>query len=105
MHTPARHRPITRDLYAILVALAAGPQTGTETQDQINADTTGLYVRSSSLYTALHRLEIMGLATCQHQQYRLIDQGWRTLRIETSTFESLVAQAKHCVVAAGHGRW
>jgi DNA-binding PadR family transcriptional regulator len=106
MDTPKiRRRPITRDLYAILVALAAGAQVGSEIQDKIIEDTMGLYVRTSSLYTALRRLVTMGLAASKDKQYHLTDQGWHVLRVETQTLEPLVIQAKRRVVISGHGRW
>jgi DNA-binding PadR family transcriptional regulator len=98
-------RPITRDIFAILVALADGEQTASEIQSQIVGDTVGLYVRNSSLYTALHRLEEMGLVRLRGKWYALTEAGWHWLRVETRTFEELVTQAKGRIIRGGYGRW
>jgi DNA-binding PadR family transcriptional regulator len=106
MNNPAkRTRPISRDVFAILVALAHGEQTGSEIQSRIIGDTVGVYVRASSIYTALHRLKEIGLVEARSKAYRLTDKGWHELKVETRTFEGLVQHSKRRVVDAGHGRW
>jgi DNA-binding PadR family transcriptional regulator len=98
-------RPLTRDIFAILVALSAGEQTASGIQSGIISDGVGLYVSPSSVYTVLHRLVQMGWATEDQKHYKLTDKGWKQLRNETRTLDALVAQAKRRVVASGRGRW
>jgi DNA-binding PadR family transcriptional regulator len=93
-----------------MVALSAGEQSGSDIQSQIVGDTVGLYVRASSIYTALDRLEEMGLVesaqkTAQKKSYKLTEEGWRQLALETHTLDSLVRNAKQRIVTSGHGRW
>jgi DNA-binding PadR family transcriptional regulator len=106
MNNPhGRRLPLTRDAFAILVALSAGEQTGADVQNSVVADGVGLYVGPSSVYTVLHRLVQMGWATEDQKHYKLTDKGWKQLRNETRTLDALVAQAKRRVVASGRGRW
>ena len=46
--------------FMILFALAAGPLSGSEIQQQIIADNVGEYVKSTTLYQDLRRLEAKG---------------------------------------------
>ena len=106
MDAPRKHRQlVTRDTFAILVALAAGHQTGSEVQSRVISDTPGSYLRTTSLYTTLHRLEEMNLVESHSKRYTLSDKGWQVLRTETQTFESLVKQAKNRIISSGRGRW
>jgi DNA-binding PadR family transcriptional regulator len=91
-----RKRPITRDAYAILVALSSGEMTGTEVQSQIVGDTVGVYVRDSSIYTVLRRFVEMGWVETKGKSYLITDEGRRHLKIETH---------KQRIVSAGYGRW
>ena len=100
-----RSRPvITRNTYAILVALSAGEQTGRELQQHIVGDGVGHYVRDSIIYATLHRLVDMGLVEEDRNYYWLTDRGWVTLKAETRVLEALVGHAKQRVVGSGHGR-
>ena len=106
MDAPRKHRSlVTRDTFAILVALSAGAQTGSEVQSRIIGESVGLYVRISSLYTILRRLEDMDLIKSHAKQYTLTQRGWHVLNIETHTLESLVKNAKSRIISSGHGKW
>jgi DNA-binding PadR family transcriptional regulator len=102
--TGYRH-PLTLDSFAVLVALSAGEQIGSEIQSQMIGDGVGLYVRSSSVYAILHRFEEMGLVETRDSYYKLTDKGWKRLELETRTMESLVGQSKKRIIDGGRGRW
>jgi DNA-binding PadR family transcriptional regulator len=71
--------------FHILLALGAGPATGSEIAQRILGDTLGRYVSSMSLYDELHRLEERGWVMRWHagwqRQVRLTPEGERRLKL------------------------
>lgn len=82
------------------MALAAGPAYGTAIRSQILADTLGLYVPDSSLYTSLKRLKQNGLitgfdgGTGRTRLYSLSRLGWLELERWERSERHLLAVAR-----------
>lgn len=93
----SKRRVLTRDVFAIMVALAAGRQTGREIQRRVVGDTAGLFVPDSIVYEVLHRMVEDGQARAAGRVYELTEQGVQRLKFESGTYESLVEKARQRV--------
>jgi DNA-binding PadR family transcriptional regulator len=84
--------------FLVLLALAASPANGGEISRRIVGDTLGQYVRDSSLYDELRRLEEAGLVerygTGWPHEMRITDEGDRYLRLSVRTMGRLMEVAR-----------
>ena len=101
MHTPSI-TPATTG-YLIMLALAAGPNSGSEIQRQIIADAVGEYVSNGTLYENLRRLEAGGLIehVSTHGRERvmaLTSRGRKRLEQETKLLQMIAQTARSRVL-------
>jgi DNA-binding PadR family transcriptional regulator len=86
--------------FYILLALAQGPNHGYAIRGQIISDTVGLYLRDSTLYSALKSLERAGLIEPGNSPdgrrilFQLTQAGWRKLDIESQTWKRAAELAR-----------
>jgi DNA-binding PadR family transcriptional regulator len=78
----------------ILLALAGGPANGMEIWWRIVGDTMGNYLRHSSMYDELKRLDRANFIERLGQRWRLTAEGERRLRLEVSTLNRLSEVAR-----------
>jgi DNA-binding PadR family transcriptional regulator len=90
---------LTGHNFYIVLALAQGPAHGLAIQKRIIGDTSGMYLRYSTLYSTLKRLERDGVIEVERQEkirtyYCLTNKGKRWLENESRTLEFATRLAK-----------
>lgn len=85
--------------FFILLALSKGAGHGLAIQEQIVADTLGVYLKSSSLYDAMKRLLELELIEVRaddgyRRSYALTDKGARKLENEARMYDRAVRYSR-----------
>ncbi len=119
MDDPRRFLPLTPQQFHILLALTGGRLHGYAIIREVADRTEGaLRLGTGTLYTALARLEALGLVEESDRRpiaakdderrryYRLTAAGKAVLRAETARLETLVRHARHKgVTAVARPQW
>ena len=100
MDDPRRYLPLSAHQFHILLALTAGDRHGYGIIQDVERQTTGeLRLGTGTLYTAIARLDALGLLADtgrtdeRRRFYRLTALGRAVLRAETARLEALVRHA------------